>query len=130
MSISAGLGKEDDCTLVRLYLPSQPDLVTQLVTRSVSFQESLLSISDIADLMVGVHLVVMTEAMSFCEHVGIDSNMMFDVVSNAAGASSVFLKTFSKLQEAGWNLKTLDGVKEIRARMVFLPSLCLCYELI
>ena len=121
-SISAGWGKEDDSVLVRLYLPGRPDLVTQLATRPIEVGQPLLSVSDVADLMVGVHLAVTMEAMSFCGHLGIDSNMMFDVVSNAAGASSVFVKFFSKLQEANWRIKEVDGIAQIRARLVCFPS--------
>lgn len=116
-SISAGWGKEDDSILVRLYLPGEPDLVSRLATPSVNIGETLLSVGDVADLMVGVHLAVIIEAMSFCLHLGIDSNMMLDVVSNAAGASSVFVKLFSKLQEANWSIKKVDGTEQIRARL-------------
>ena len=117
-SISAGWGKEDDCVLVRLYLPGRPDLVAQLAKVPESSEISPLSVSDIKDLMIGVHLAVMAEAMSFCEHLGIDSGLMFDVVSNAAGASSVFLKVFSDMQRANWSLKAVAGVEQIRTRLV------------
>ena len=128
-SISAGWGKEDDCVLVRLYLPERPDLVTQLVIQSPSVGEPLVSVNDIVDLMVGVHLAVMTEAMSFCEYLGIDTTMMFDVVSNAAGASSVFSKAFSKMRGAHWSLKAVDGIEQIQTKLVRHPSLWLYYEL-
>ena len=121
-SVSAGWGGEDDCVLVRLYLPGRPDLVTRLATQSPSFGEPLVLVSDIADLMVGVHLAAMTEAMSFCEYLGIDTNMMFDVVSNAAGASSVFSKAFSNMQGAHWSLKAVDGIQQIQTKLVRLPK--------
>lgn len=115
--ISAGWGKEDDSVLVRLYLPGRSDLVAKLASQPVDVGEPLLSVGNVADLMVGVHLAVTTEAMSFCEHMGIDSDMMFDVVSNAAGASSVFMKSFSKLQKANWKTKKVDGIEQIRERL-------------
>ena len=116
--ISAGWGKEDDCVLVRLYLPGQPDLVTQQAKQTNERREFTLSLNDIADLMVGVHLAAMAEAMSFCEYLKIDPNLMFDVVSNAAGASSIFLQAFSSMQGANWRLKALDTSALIRTRLV------------
>ena len=121
-SVSAGWGKEDDCVLVRLYLPGRPDLVARLAAQSPSVGEPLVSVSDIADLMVGVHLAATTEAMSFCEHLGVDTNMMFDVVSNAAGASSVFVKAFSTMQEPHWSLKAINGIEQIQTKLVRLPK--------
>jgi len=116
--ISAGWGKEDDCVLVRLYLPGRHNLVAQLAKPSDSRELSALSVSDIKDLMVGVHLAGMTEAMSFCDRLGIDSDLMFDVVSNAAGSSSVFLRAFSDMQGARWSLKAIAGIEDIRKRLV------------
>lgn len=116
--ISAGWGKEDDCVLVRLYLPGRENLVAQLAKPSDRHEPSTLSVNDIKDLMVGVHLAGMSEAMSFCDHLGVDSDLMFDVVSDAAGSSSVFLRTFSDMQCAKWSLKAIAGIEDIRKRLV------------
>lgn len=124
-SISAGWGREDDCVLVRLYLPSgPPDLVSQLSDGSKSFEaKSPLLVDDIKDLMIGVHLAAMSEAMSFSEHLGLDSDLMYDVVSNAAGASSVFVKSFSDMRAAKWSLKGVADIEQIRTKLVCLPPL-------
>jgi len=103
---------------VRLYLPGRHNLVAQLAKPSDSRELSALSVNDIKDLMVGVHLAGMTEAMSFCDHLGIDSDLMFDVVSNAAGSSSVFLRAFSDMQGARWSLKAIAGIEDICKRLV------------
>jgi len=118
--ISAGWGKEDDCVLARLYLPGQPDLVTQQARSFESPQISAVTISDIKNLMIGVHLAAMSEAMSFCEHLGIDSNLMFDIVSNAAGASAIFLKAFEPMRHGNWSLRAAPEVNEIRDGLVSL----------
>ena len=75
-------------------------------------------IQEIKDLMVGVHLAGMAEAMSFCEHLGLDVDLMFDVVSNAAGASSVFVKYFEDMKRGGWTLKAVPEAGRIRDAMV------------
>lgn len=128
-AISAGWGKEDDCVLVRLYLPDRPNLVAQLAQQLNSPKVPTSSVSDIADLLVGVHLAAMAEAMSYCEYLGIDTNMMFDVVSNAAGASSIFLKAFPEMQGAGWSLRAVDGIERIRERLVSYLYIRLYYLL-
>lgn len=52
-----------------------------------------LSASVMRDLLVGVHLAAMSEAMAFCEVLGIDTELTYDIVLNAAGATVArFLK--------------------------------------
>ncbi|CAD6592027.1 MAG: hypothetical protein ASARMPREDX12_005576, partial [Alectoria sarmentosa] len=113
-AISAGWGAEDDCVLVRLYLPGCPGLVVEQAGNKSSGPASMISVDEIKDLMVGVHLAAMSEAMAFCERLGIDVDLMYDVVTNAAGASRVFEKYFRGIKEGGWGLK---GVEDIRDRL-------------
>ena len=120
-AISAGWGAEDDCVLVRLYLPGCPGLVVEQAGNKSSGPASMISVDEIKDLMVGVHLAAMSEAMAFCERLGIDVDLMYDVVTNAAGASRVFEKYFRGIKEGGWGLK---GVEDIRDRLV---SRCFCF---
>ena len=75
---------------------------------------------DIECLMVAVHLAVMTEAMSFCEHLSIDTDLMFDIISNAAGSSAIFVKTFKDMQKENWSLRSVKGVERIREGLVSL----------
>ncbi|KAI4120813.1 MAG: hypothetical protein LQ341_007496, partial [Variospora aurantia] len=77
-AISAGWGAEDDCVLTRLYLPSQPDLVGTQAGHSSSSSSSSpprISLQTIEDLMIGVHLAGMAEAMSFCTRLGVDEGL-------------------------------------------------------
>ena len=104
--------------MVRLYMPGRPALVYQQVNRPLDSKANGINISDIEDLMVGVHLAVISEAMSFCEHLGIDPDLMFDIVSNAAGASTMFIKAFADMRNAAWSLKAVKGVEEISHRLV------------
>lgn len=121
VAMSAGWAAEDDWVVVRLYLPGRPDLVreragTKAVREDVGAARGDVGVCahDIQDLMVGVHLAAMSEAMAFCEKLGIDTELMYDIVSNAAGASKVFDKYFRPMKEAGWGLKGLRGVEEVR----------------
>ena len=116
--ISAGWDKDDDCVTARLYLPNQHDLVAKQAASASSDASSGITQKTIEDLMVGVHLVAVAEAMSFCDHIGIDSVLMYDIVSNAAGASKVFVKAFDSLRRANWSLKAAPDAVATRDRLV------------
>lgn len=117
---STGWSREDDCVIVRLYLPGRPDLVSQQAKSFVPSESPAVSVIDVQDLMIGVHLAAMSEAVSFCGPLGIDTDLMFDIVSNAAGSSAVFVKHFKEMQEGKWSLRSITGVGEIRDRLVSL----------
>ena len=128
-AITKGWGAQDDCVVVRLYLPdSTSGLVMERAGMAASNETedgggaAVISVSDIQDLMIGVHLATMSEAMAFCERLGIDADLMYDIVSNAAGASKVYEKYFGKLKKAGWGLKGVPGIVEIRQRLVSAVS--------
>lgn len=76
----------------------------------------------IGDIMLAVHLASITEAMSFCEFLGIDNNLMHDIVSHAAGTSRAFEKSFAGMREKRWGVdgvsRELGGVVEVRERLV------------
>ncbi|KAL8698169.1 MAG: hypothetical protein Q9201_006726 [Fulgogasparrea decipioides] len=116
-SISAGWGKEDDCVTVRLYLPGNGDLVADQAGASGTVSINI-TLDTVQDLMIGVHTAAVSEAMSFCERLGIDTDLMFDIVSNAAGASRMFVKAFEPMKQGGWSLKAAPDAKGIRDRLV------------
>lgn len=115
-AISAGWGTEDDCALVRLYVPSQPDLLGTQAGRSPSATPTI-SLETIEDLMVGVHATATAEAMSFCTRLGIDVELMYDIVSNAAGASAVFNNRFAAMKQERWMLRGKE-MEDVRSRLV------------
>lgn len=124
-AISAGWGAEDDCVVVRLFLPGRPELVRERAGKAEVGDGGArggICPGDIEDLMVGVHLATMSEAMAFCEVLGIDVDLMHDVVSNAAGASEVFEKYFPQMKKGGWGLNRVEGVEKIRNRLVSAAS--------
>lgn len=119
-ALSAGWGNKDDCVLVRLYLPGREDLVEHEAKPFRYSETPSVDVEDVRSLMVGVHLAIMTEAMAFCEHLGIDTDLMFDTVSHAAGASAIFLKAFTDMQKGRWSLQSVAGIGEIRHKLVSL----------
>lgn len=117
-AISAGWGKEDDSVLVRLYLPGRENLVEH-EAKPLHYSESpSVDVEDIRNLMTCAHLVTMTEAMSFCEHLGIDTDIMFDIVAHSAGASAVFLKAFKGMQKDEWSLKSVPNIVWLQNEVV------------
>ena len=119
MCAENGWEKEDDCVVVRLYLPEgEPALVEKQALSFSSVDAPKVSLHDIENLIVGVHLAAMSEAMRFCEHLKIDTDIMYDIVSNAAGASAVFTKFFQEMRRGKWSLKSLYEVEAIKERLV------------
>ena len=118
LGVSSGWGKEDDCALLRLYLPQQCELVHELVNASPGPKASGITIGDIEALMTGVHLAAVSEAMSFCERLSIDVDLMFDIVSNSAGSSNVFLEAFADMRDGAWSLSAVKGIEQLRLRFV------------
>ncbi|KAL8782377.1 MAG: hypothetical protein Q9213_005418 [Squamulea squamosa] len=121
-AISNGWGAEDDCVLVRLYLPpDQGDLVVRQVgTKSSPTAPNVshnVSWETIRDIMIGVHVAAITEAMGFCEHIGIDVALMYDVVNNAAGNSRMLESCFRGLKKQGWRVWGLEESNGIVDRL-------------
>ena len=118
--VEQGWEREDDCVLVRLYLPNKPNLVEEQAGSFVPSEAPKIELGDIESLMIGVHLGAMSEAMRFCEHLGIDTDLMFDIVSNAAGASAVFVKYFEEMKRNNWAIEKIAEASDIKQRVVSL----------
>ncbi|KAL8979100.1 MAG: hypothetical protein Q9205_005486, partial [Flavoplaca limonia] len=125
----------DDCVLVRLYLPpDHPDLVATQASLSNSTSSSAnkpttsppnptstpthnVTHGTIQDIMIGVHTATITEAMRFCEHLGVDKTLMYDIVSNAAGNSKVFENYFRGMGMEGWSVEGIEEADVIVGRL-------------
>jgi 3-hydroxyisobutyrate dehydrogenase len=124
--ISAGWGKEDDCVMVRLYLPGRGDLVAKQAGVATDVNPtSPITVETIKDLMLGVHLAAVAEAMKFSEHLGLDTDLVYHIVTNAAGASAAFLMGFGEMRKGAWSLKAVAGVDGIRDRLVSFVNVIL-----
>lgn len=134
-AITNGWGREDDCVVVRLYLNGRPGLVVEQARKPVTGNDGSagtgagITASEIQDLLVGVHLAVMSEAMAFCEVLGIETDLMYDIVSNAAGASRVFEKNFRDMKENRWMVNGVQGVEGIRDRLVSFAASTLTFTI-
>ncbi|KAI4251378.1 MAG: hypothetical protein L6R42_008408 [Xanthoria sp. 1 TBL-2021] len=125
-ALTNGWGAEDDCVLVRLYLPpSQADLVatqsghpSKSSTKESSRPIHNVTWETIRDIMIAVHIAAVTEAMGFCEYLGIDVALMYDIVSNAAGNSRVFEQSFKRMGKKGWRVDGLEEAEQIVQRLV------------
>ena len=121
-AISAGWGKEDDYVMTRLYLPNRSDLVIEQIKASKASEPPQFKFQDIEYLLIGVHVAVISEAMSFCETLGIDTDIMFDIVSNAAGSSVMFTRSFKDMQNKNWSLGGVPHAARVRDRLVSMLS--------
>lgn len=110
-ALSAGWGPEDDCVLVRLYIPHSPNLVASSAS-SPSTQNPSISLDSLAHLLTAIHVAAAAEAMSLSTLLQLPESTIFDIVSNAAGSSAAFSNYFEELREQGWRLRgeKLGGV--------------------
>lgn len=68
--------------------------------------------------MIAVHIAAITEAMGFCECLGIDVALMYDIVSNAAGNSRMFEECFRGMGKKAWRVDGLEEAGEVVRRLV------------
>ena len=108
--------------MTRLYLPNRPDLVTEQVKSSKTSETPPLQFHDIEFLLIGVHVAVISEAMAFCEKLGIDTDIMFDIVSNAAGSSVMFSRMFKDMRKENWSLGAPHSTDLVRNQLVSTMS--------
>lgn len=108
--MSAGLGLEDDSQVTKVYLPKDPTLVLkQAVSATSALDDRKLQL--VAKIMKGVHLAAVAEAMSLGVKVGLNLNQLFEIISKAAGASSMFLDRGPQLLSGKWTSNiTVDNV--------------------
>lgn len=115
-----GMLKEDDAKIVQLYLPpSQGDLVAQMATADVKMTSSHeVSKETIADLISGTHLAASVEAMAFCQALGQDRKLMYEIISKAAGSSAMFTKCIQPMLEGdSWDLADCSEAVEVGKKL-------------
>ncbi|KAK9475591.1 NAD binding domain of 6-phosphogluconate dehydrogenase-domain-containing protein [Lipomyces japonicus] len=111
----AGLTKEDDAGLVRLFIPKQqPDLIGNLTLSDVKVGKAGITIDTIIDLFSGVHLASTRECIAFAQHVGLDLRLLEDIVNKGAGASNIFETTVAQFLSTGdVSLKSVKETSQI-----------------
>ena len=108
--------------MTRLYLPNRYDLVTEQAKATKASEPPQLGFRHIEHLLIGVHAAVISEAMSFCGLLGINSDIMFDIVSNAAGSSAVFTRSFKSMQQRGFQLTGVPDAELVIMQLVSMIS--------
>ncbi|CAM1501032.1 Fc.00g101940.m01.CDS01 [Cosmosporella sp. VM-42] len=119
-AINAGWAKDDDSTIWRLYLPGYPDDVMHQLTKENRFtlpRNESISVQDIIDIFSGGHLAAATEGMGFTEAVGLDTDVMYDIISQAAGSNTQFVDQVPKMKKPTWSLRDLPAAKSICERL-------------
>jgi hypothetical protein len=66
--------------------------------------------------------------MKFSDHLGLDADLVFNIVAHASGASAAFLMGFEQMRREYWSLKAIFGVDGIRDRLVSIYELYLGYQ--
>lgn len=129
--IHAGWAKDDDSTLWRLYLQGYPDdLVYQQTKNSVMPREESITVQDIIDIFAGGHLAASAEALGFTEAVGLNTDMIYDIISKAAGSNIQFVDCVPKMKKPTWSLKDVGSAKSVGQRLVCSPVQLLCYGIL
>lgn len=119
--INAGWAKEDDSTLWRLFLPNQPiDTVYQMTKHDSTLiaRNEAVSVQDIIDIFVGGHLAAAAEAMGFTEAVGLDTDVMYDIISKAAGSNMQFVENVPRMKKPTWSLREVPCARDVCQRLV------------
>ena len=73
---------------------------------------------DIIDIFIGGHLAATAEAMGFTEAVGLDTNVMYDIISKAAGSNTQFVENVPKMKKPTWSLKDVSAAEEVAQKLV------------
>lgn len=118
----AGFMKEDDAGLVRLYLPEDGhDLVGRLAKEAsptATTGKGGISIDTIVDILTGVNLASALECLKFAKHVGMDMELLSDIIIRGAGSSAMFKSAVRPLIKSGsLSLKSVPKAFEIRERL-------------
>lgn len=124
---AAGLLKLDDAALVHLYLPSaQPSLVHEMAEADVKMASShKVSKDTIVDLLAGIHLAASVEGMAFCKHLDIPRQIMYEIISKAAGWNAMFTKHIpGMLEKDVWTLEACPAAEEVGAKLKAAVRLC------
>ncbi|OQE45864.1 hypothetical protein PENCOP_c001G06061 [Penicillium coprophilum] len=111
-----GYGKDDDASLVRIFLAQTPSLVSE----ATHFQNSDNARASelICQLLETVHTLAAVEALALGEKLGLSINTLTSIISNAAGASESFKEVASMILagdlSSGYTItRTRNKLKEV-----------------
>ncbi|KAH7134286.1 NAD binding domain of 6-phosphogluconate dehydrogenase-domain-containing protein [Dactylonectria macrodidyma] len=116
-TVYIGWAGMDDSATWRLYLRGQPNDAVYRQTKIATDVETLISLQDIEDIMVGVHLAATAEARAFTDAVGLNAEQMFEIVCSAAGWNVQYEKYALKMRKGPWYLREIEESKDIGVRL-------------
>jgi len=125
--VQAGFLRDDDAKLVQLYLPKDKgDLVATSASADIKMNSNYqISKDTINDLLSGIHLAASVEGMAFCKKLGVDSKIMYEIISKAAGWNAMFTTSLSDLLEKDtWTLAESAHAKEVGAKLAEAVEKC------
>lgn len=119
--IYKGWAKDDDSTIWRLFLPNHPDDTIYKNTKPETTlipRDETITIEDIINIFIGVHLAAAVEAMGFTEAVGLDTSVMYDIISQAAGSNTQFVDHVPDMKKPSWSLRDVPTAKDVAGKLV------------
>ncbi|KAJ4252854.1 hypothetical protein NW762_010760 [Fusarium torreyae] len=116
-TVYLGWAGMDDAALWRLYLIGQPQDSIYQATKIQSDADSTISLQDIEDIMVGVHLAATAESRAFTQAVGLNAEQMFDIVCGAAGWNVQFERYAPQMNKGPWFLREVEESKNIGIKL-------------
>ncbi|KAJ5343737.1 uncharacterized protein N7506_003561 [Penicillium brevicompactum] len=113
---SMGYEKDDDASLVRIFLAQTPSLVSEATTNQNPDSSRLYEL--LCRLLETVHTLAAVEALALGNKLGISSATLAPIISNAAGASDSFRKIAPRIVagdfSSGYTItQTRDMLKEV-----------------
>lgn len=122
--VHKGWGADDDSSIPRLFLHGLADDIIFQQSRSPGrlARNDIITIQTIIDIFAGVHLALASEAMAFTEAVGLDTQVMYDIISQAAGSNAMFVRYVPKMFKPTWSLRDVGDVRLVGQKLVSLET--------
>ena len=124
-AIGNGWECDDDSTLWRLYLHGYGDdaMHQQSFHPFPIAKNADVESQDIIDVFAGVHLAASVEAMILIHAIKLDADIMFDVISNAAGSNTQFVQSVPRMGKQAPFLRDVKGSKDVCERLASFDCL-------
>ncbi|PGH05856.1 hypothetical protein AJ79_06698 [Helicocarpus griseus UAMH5409] len=116
-ALPLGFGGDDDASAVRLYYPDPISKAEPKASLDPATNAAALKI--VVDLLTNIHLVAAAEAVSFARYLKVDMPLFYDVVSAAAGGSTMFklrgAEMMAGLKESASKRTVNDAARDLAA---------------
>jgi 3-hydroxyisobutyrate dehydrogenase len=117
-AINDGMTQEDDAGLVRLFLSKNTEGTVKLLADSETVVgKAEVTIESIVDLLTGVHVASAYECLSYASKVGLEYELLADIIKKGAGNTAVFKSTKENLEQV-FQLRRLPQAEQIREKLV------------